>query len=231
VKPGKLMDVFDLDERLLNHYTAFARSFTRIRSSELESKVNALYGGRQFWPEPLIQLNPHYENGGTLLYLVGAGGLSGDCAKIFTNPRARPDDKDRSLQLRRHQQQAIGLALAGKSYVVTTGTGSGKSLCFFIPIVDAIVKAKRAGEPQYTRAIVVYPMNALANSQREELKKFLDANHGATPVTFARYTGQEASEERERIKNNPPDILLTNFMMLELLMTRQSELDKTASAS
>jgi hypothetical protein len=221
------MDIFDLDEKLLSHYTAFARSFTRIRSSELESKVDALYAGRQFWPEPLIQLNPHYEDGGTLLHLVGADGLSGDCAKIFTNPRARPDDQDRSLRLRRHQEQAIGLALAGKSYIVTTGTGSGKSLCFFIPIVDAIVKSKRAGEPQYTRAIVIYPMNALANSQREELKKFLDVDHGATRVTFARYTGQETSEERERIKNNPPDILLTNFMMLELLMTRQSELDKT----
>lgn len=221
------MDVFALDENLLEYYTAFARSFTRIRSTELESKVDALYAGRQFWPEPLIQINPHYEDGGTIGELVGSDGLSEDCAKIFTNSRARPDDKDRSLRLRRHQEQAIGLSLSGKSYVVTTGTGSGKSLCFFIPIVDSIVKAKLAGEPQHTRAIVIYPMNALANSQREELKKFLETDHGGTCVTFARYTGQESSEERERIKNNPPDILLTNFMMLELLMTRQSDLDQT----
>jgi len=221
------MDVFSLDEQLLAQYTGFARSFTRIRSSELQSKVDALYAGRQFWPEPLIQLNPHYEDGGTLLDLVGEDGLSKDCAAIFTNPRAEPTASDKSLRLRRHQEQAIGLALNGKSFGVTTGTGSGKSLCFFIPIVDAIVKAKKAGERQHTRAIVIYPMNALANSQREELKKFIDAAHGATSVTFARYTGQESTEERERIKNNPPDILLTNFMMLELLMTRQSELDKS----
>lgn len=227
MKQSILMDVFDLDEKLLGHYTAFARSFTRIRSIELRDKVDALYANRAFWPEPLIQLNPHYEDGGTLSGLVGADGLSDDCAKIFANPRAPADATDRSLRLRRHQEQAIGLALSGKSYVVTTGTGSGKSLCFFIPIVDAIIKAKRAGEPRSTRAIVIYPMNALANSQREELKKFLDADHGGTRVTYARYTGQESSEERERIKKNPPDILLTNFMMLELLMTRQSELDKT----
>ena len=69
-------------------------------------------------------------------------------------------------------------------------------------------------------------MNALANSQLEELKKFLGGPGHSVSVTFARYTGQEKPEERERIKNNPPDILLTNFMMLELLMTRQSELDK-----
>lgn len=221
------MDIFSLDEQVIAEYTAFARSFTRIRSEEIRQKVDSLYRGRQFWPEPLIQLNPHYEDGGSLSSLVGVDGLSPDTAKIFSNPRAKANDQDKTLKLRRHQEQAIGLALEGKSYVVTTGTGSGKSLCFFIPIVDAIVKAKLAGEPQRTRAIVIYPMNALANSQREELKKFLDAPHGATPVTFARYTGQESQDERQRIETNPPDILLTNFMMLELLMTRQSELDRS----
>lgn len=221
------MDIFSLDGKLIAEYTAFARSFTRIRSEEVRQKVDSLYRGRQFWPEPLIQLNPHYEDGGSLLGLVGADGLSPDTAQIFRNPRAKSSDQDKSLQLRRHQEQAISLALEDKSYVVTTGTGSGKSLCFFIPIVDAIVKAKLAGEPQRTRAIVIYPMNALANSQREELKKFLDAPHGATGVTFARYTGQESDDERQKIKNSPPDILLTNFMMLELLMTRQSDLDRS----
>ena len=80
-----------------------------------------------------------------------------------------------------------------------------------------------------TRAIVIYPMNALANSQREELNKFLDQSglpENLRP-TFAGYTGQESADERERIREAKPDILLTNFMMLELLMTRQSKLDQT----
>ncbi len=64
-------------------------------------------------------------------------------------------------------------------------------------------------------------MNALANSQLEELKKFLGADPGTRPVTFGRFTGQESTEEQEAMKANPPDILLTNFMMLELLLTRQ----------
>lgn len=220
------MDVFSLDDHLLAQYTGFARSFTRIRSTEIQNKVDALYAGRRFWPEPLIQLNPHYEGGGSIQALVGSKGLAADCAQIFCDPRPAPNDPDKSLKLRRHQEQAIGLALDGKSFVVTTGTGSGKSLCFFIPIVDAVVKAKRLGETTRTRAVVIYPMNALANSQLEELKKFLVGQNHPVPITFARYTGQESPEERERIKNNPPDILLTNFMMLELLMTRQSELDK-----
>ena len=222
----KTMDIFELDEALLKQYAAFSRSFTRIRSSELITKVNELYEGRQFWPEPLVQINPHYEDGGTVQELVGDDGLSPQTALIFRNPKAASDAHDRSLRLWRHQEQAIGLALQRKSYVVTTGTGSGKSLCFFIPIVDAIVKAKHSGDKPRTRAIVIYPMNALANSQREELKKFLESGAGEN-VTFARYTGQESEDERRRIKNNPPDILLTNFMMLELLMTRQSELDRS----
>jgi ATP-dependent helicase YprA (DUF1998 family) len=220
------MDVFALDDRLLAQYTGFARSFTRIRATEIQDKVDALYAGRRFWPEPLIQLNPHYEDGGSVQALVGPKGLVADCARIFRTRRPAQDNPDKSLKLRRHQEQAIGLALDGKSFVVTTGTGSGKSLCFFIPIVDAVVKAKRKGETARTRAVVVYPMNALANSQLEELKNFLIDEDHPVPVTFARYTGQESSEERERIRHNPPDILLTNFMMLELLMTRQSDLDK-----
>jgi ATP-dependent helicase YprA (DUF1998 family) len=80
--------------------------------------------------------------------------------------------------------------------------------------------------PQGQGIIVIYPMNALANSQLEELKKFLGAQPSARPVTFGRYTGQESDEERQAMAANPPDILLTNFMMLELLMTRQNDIDK-----
>ncbi|MGK4455799.1 DEAD/DEAH box helicase, partial [Klebsiella pneumoniae] len=73
--------------------------------------------------------------------------------------------------------------------------------------------------------------NALANSQLEELDKFVANVAGERPVTFARYTGQEDAEERRRISENPPDILLTNFMMLELLMTRQDEIDRRVIAN
>ncbi len=74
-------------------------------------------------------------------------------------------------------------------------------------------------------AIVVYPMNALCNSQCEELKKYLQVGYDKEPVTFARYTGQESKEEREQIAKKPPDILLTNYVMLELIMTRFLETD------
>ena len=117
--------------------------------------------------------------------------------------------------------------------MVTTGTGSGKSLCFFIPIIDAAIRARAAGEAGRTRAIVIYPMNALANSQLKELEKFIEQSGLPDRLrpTFARYTGQESQEERERIREAKPDILLTNFMMLELLMTRQNTLDRAVIAN
>ena len=77
------------------------------------------------------------------------------------------------------------------------------------------------------QAILVYPMNALINSQAEELKKLADAYEAETgspfPLRYAAYTGQTKSEVRRQILDNPPDILLTNYMMLELLLTRHGE--------
>jgi Lhr-like helicase len=220
------MNVFDLDSSIVRDYERFARSFTEIRATDIREQVDAIYATGRFWPEPLISINPHYERDVSVAELVVEGQLHTNTATIF-----RVDSKP--IVLYRHQAQAIAKAAAGNSFVVTTGTGSGKSLCFFIPIIDAAVRARVAGEPARTRAIVVYPMNALANSQMQELSKFIEQAglpENLTP-TFARYTGQESPEERDLIKRSKPDILLTNFMMLELLMTRQNERDQTVIAN
>jgi hypothetical protein len=205
------MDVFSLRESLIDEYAGFARSFTSIRAQDIRKPIIAAYDSGRFWPEPLVQINPRFKAGCSVADLVAEGTLHPTCRALF------------DIQLHQHQEFAIALAARGESYVVTTGTGSGKSLAFFIPIINAVLKAKDEDPTPRTRAVIIYPMNALANSQVEELKKFL-GDKG--PVTFARYTGQEDGEERERIRNNPPDILLTNFMMLELLMTRQAPLDR-----
>jgi RAD3-like DEAD/DEAH box helicase len=216
------VDVFDLDRTLVEDHASFARSFTQVRAPDIRDKVNAIYTRRRFWPEPLITVNPHFEQGSSVEALVRNGSLHPDVACIF-----RVDGQP--IALYRRQMQAVAKAIARQSFAVTTGTGSGKSLCFFIPIIDAATRARAAGEERRTRAIVIYPMNALANSQREELDKYLDQSGLPEKLkpTFARYTGQETAEERERIREAKPDILLTNFMMLELLMTRQSKLDQT----
>lgn len=219
------MDVFQFREHLVQEYEQFTRSFTRIRSEDIRAYVDGEYDSQRYWPEPLIQVNPNYRSGGTIDALVEAGQLSPECSTIFRLGKSS-SSAGLALPLHQHQAEAISLALAGESYVLTTGTGSGKSLAYFIPIIDACIKARKADPTPRTRAIVIYPMNALANSQLEELKKFLGSDPATQAVSFGRYTGQENDEERQAMAAHPPDILLTNFMMLELLMTRQNDIDK-----
>ncbi|MDQ2708460.1 MAG: DEAD/DEAH box helicase [Actinomycetota bacterium] len=94
---------------------------------------------------------------------------------------------------------------------------------------------RRTGENYLpgVKAIIVYPMNALANSQLLELEKFLCRGYAAEaePVTFRRYTGQDRESERVEILRNPPDILLTNYVMLELLLTRPEERERLITAA
>lgn len=215
------MDVFRLDRAVIHDYEQFARSFTEVRAADIQQQVEAEYAGRRFWPEPLVSVNPHFEPGARVDTLASTGALHPSTAAIF-----RVDGS--SITLHRHQTQAAAKAAAKQSFVVTTGTGSGKSLCFFVPIIDAAVRARAAGEPRRTRAIIVYPMNALANSQMGELEKFLDQSGLPDDLrpTYARYTGQDAQAERDAIRVAKPDILLTNFVMLELLMTRENERDR-----
>ena len=222
------MDVFAFREKLVAEYERFSRSFTKIRAEDIAQEVKNAYASGRFWPAPLVQINPNFDPGGYIDHLVEADILDSECAKIFRIKNADNTFGERLL-LHRHQADAIEIAKRGDSYVLTTGTGSGKSLAYFIPIVDDVLRRKRAGvDCKGITAIVVYPMNAVCNSQREELERYLRLGYGEgqEPVTFARYTGQETNEERERIAKNPPDILLTNYVMLELIMTRFLETDK-----
>ena len=213
------MDAFDLRKRLVDDYRRYTRSFIRIREARIREFVDDILAAEGFWPEPLLQLNPSFRPGGTIDDLVEQDVLHPECARIFRIDKSDSDHSGKQLLLHRHQREAILEARKGRSYVLTTGTGSGKSLAYIVPIVDHVL---RRGSGRGIQAIVVYPMNALANSQHEELGKFIDRGgpEGRPPVRFARYTGQEKGEAREEIRRNPPDILLTNYMMLELLLTR-----------
>ncbi|MCK9462853.1 MAG: DEAD/DEAH box helicase [Proteobacteria bacterium] len=218
---GPIVDVFDLRKRVIQEYADYIRSFIVIGDERIEQLVDSELRRGALWPEPLIQLNPAFEPGEGLEDLVRQGALHPECLKIFRDKPAPAEDRG-LLQLHRHQVEAVHAARSGENYVLTTGTGSGKSLAYIVPIVDHVL---RTGTGKGIQAIVVYPMNALANSQLGELTKFLCNGYpgGKSPVTFQRYTGQEKDEERNEIIASPPDILLTNYVMLELLLTRPKE--------
>lgn len=215
------MDVFDLRHRLVEDYASYISSFIRIRDVRLQTYVQQSLENGLLWPDPLIQLNPSFEPGAWIDDLVTDHILHDECRRIF---RIKSDDSSdsRPMRLHKHQTDAVHVAAGDEHYVLTTGTGSGKSLAYIVPIVDAVL---RRGSGKGIQAIVVYPMNALANSQCGELEKFLKHGYptGKEPVTYARYTGQESDAERAEILAHPPDILLTNYVMLELILTRPFE--------
>ena len=212
------MDAFRLRNQVIRDYGAYVRSFLTIRDDRIRQLVEREMDGGFLWPDPLIQLNPSFEPGEPLQALIDGGELHPECLNIFREKR-EDGTVGAPFRLHRHQVDGIRAARAGESYVLTTGTGSGKSLSYIVPIVDHVL---RRGTGKGIQAIIVYPMNALANSQIGELEKFLCRGYpqGRQPVTFKRYTGQESDDERKAIIASPPDILLTNYVMLELVLTR-----------
>jgi ATP-dependent helicase YprA (DUF1998 family)/very-short-patch-repair endonuclease len=226
------LDVFELRGKLIEDYGQYATSFVNIADERIRSHVDEELRTGLLWPEPLIQLNPAFESGGTVDELVARGHLNPECQRIFRAKSLLTNGQveDRGpLRLHRHQTDAIEASNAAANYVLTTGTGSGKSLTYLVPIVDRVL---RSGSGQGIKAIIVYPMNALANSQVGELNKYINFGYPDRkgPVTFARYTGQESDEERLAIMANPPDILITNYVMMELILSRPMEKKLTSAA-
>lgn len=126
-----------------------------------------------------------------------------------------PDMFPKINRLRAHQEKGIQAILEGRTTIISTGTGSGKTETFLIPILDHCLKNPGPG----VKALILYPMNALANDQVNRLEQAIMAVPGSK-VRYAIFTGDISQEERNRIRMDPPDILITNYVMLDWMLTR-----------
>lgn len=117
--------------------------------------------------------------------------------------------------------------------LVTTGTGSGKTEAFLAPILDHVLRAKRSGEGGI-KALILYPMNALANDQARRLTELITGSAALGGIRAALFTGQAGPErsrvtdkglitDRATIREDAPDILLTNYKMLDQLLLRTQD--------
>ncbi len=221
-----VVKAFELNQRIVDDYDSYIWSLINVRDQRIQGFLEEkLRIERALWNAPLLQISPVYADGGSIGELCQQGVLHSECEKIFCNDTGQP------FNLYRHQYEAIRKAQERKHYIVTSGTGSGKSFTYFIPIMDAILRNPTQGG---IRAIAVYPMNALVNSQYEALNRLKERYEGRLgkpfPIIFERYTGQESDEEKNRIRHRPPHILLTNYVMLELILVRPEERDFLSSA-
>ena len=211
-----------------------------IRDPQIEAALFRELTTQGLVKGPLLEATPAYMRGRSLQQLIESGVLPEAFAAF--NSKATP--LQRPLYL--HQEQALTKAVEGRNIVVATGTGSGKTESFLYPILATLAQQREAGNlGPGVRALLLYPMNALANDQMKRLRDVL----AVTPwVTFGRYTGEtrehadQAAEafaidwpdeprlpnellSREEMRNSPPHLLLTNYAMLEYLLLRPKDMD------
>lgn len=193
---------------------------------------------------PFLDMNGSYKTGRSLRDLMDVGLASRGFETL--EPVA---EKDRELKLDRplylHQEKALLKADAGNNLIVTTGTGSGKTECFLLPILQALLKEEQEGPlSSGVRAILIYPMNALANDQMKRMRMIMKDHKN---ITFGIYTGNTEQKEskarakfresygsdaailenellsRDKMRETPPHILITNYSMLEYMMLRPKD--------
>ncbi len=124
-----------------------------------------------------------------------------------------------------HQSDAIEelLSPAPKPVVVTTGTGSGKTEAFLMPVIQNAIEDVAKFRHSGLTAILVYPMNALANDQLVRIEEILADAGLSGAVTVGKYDRGTPESERKAMRETPPHILLTNYVMLEYLLVRPAD--------
>lgn len=241
---------------------------------------------------PIIELVPKYKEGGTLHSTCVKNNID-TVFSDFAKCGLFPDDNGVERLLYQHQEDAVKYAVAGRKHIVaTTGTGSGKTECFLLPVISDLIsesKTWNVKRPRAVRSLILYPLNALAedqmirlrrslnskNSEKTGARNWLDTNRHGHRFYFGRYTGltpvsgkkgksrTRYNQERERhikewqaaedalkstgeesliyhvpcmdedsaemwdrwsMQDNPPDILITNYSMLNIMLMRNHEL-------
>lgn len=131
---------------------------------------------------PFVSLSRPFKPGATVAELVADGVFHPQMQAVV------PYD-----QLRKHQEKAIRAVQAGRTTLVSTGTGSGKTEAFLYPIISRCLELQDAGAPPGVLAVIVYPMNALAEDQLDRLRGLL-AGRG---ISFGMYIGKTPDEESQ----------------------------------
>lgn len=234
------LDPIATANRIEASYSRYLRTTLRPRDARLEKQLEdlLLLPDHRLGKGPILQAAAPYQRGASIRDLVDDGTLNSGFLDLAQTafPIERP--------LYAHQENAIRHISKGSNALVATGTGSGKTESFLIPILNHLLTERNSGslsEPG-VRALLLYPMNALANDQVKRLRQMFAA---FPDITFGRYTGETENEEqvaleqyrsvfgsnplsnelisRQSMKENPPHVLITNFAMLEYLLLRPAD--------
>ena len=217
-------------------YKEYLRSSFEFDSKRLQYLFEGQLDKEELFKGPYVALNLPFQRGKNINQLIEEGVVSPLFKKLGNIQFERP--------LYLHQEKAIRQIECGKSAIITTGTGSGKTECFLYPILNEILQEIENGNHEVgVRAIFLYPMNALVNDQIDRVRKILA---DFPDITFGFFTGdtQEKTPKnfrktqseientvisenelvsREEIRDHPPHLLFTNYSMLEYLLIRPKD--------
>lgn len=248
MNPIKLSE--QLERTFIDYLTT---TFDVNRDGKEEALAQAIQRGltnrKALFNGPFLELTPPYQTGATLQALTQQGILDPKLLQMDCFLQNKPLPSDAPLYT--HQETAIRrLCADNRNVVISSGTGSGKTECFLIPILNDLLIDPSPG----VRAVLIYPMNALVNDQLDRLRVLLKG----TDITFGRYTSElqskaetarramenewkeMSSEERNFWDEYPlpnevigrdqireqgflPQILITNYAMLEYLLLRPDD--------
>lgn len=225
---------------LQQSYLRYLKTIKPFQDEELRREfADALEQTDALVKGPIVEASPPFVPGNSLADLVAQGVLAEGFSRLCgpALPYAR--------RLHLHQELAIRKAVSGRNIVIATGTGSGKTEGFLLPILDHLLREEARGSLQQpgVRALLLYPMNALANDQVKRLRRILK---DYPSIKFGRYIGETEEEEkaardtfaknypseldipnelksRKVMQATPPHILLTNYAMLEYLLLRPAD--------
>ena len=238
-----MFNPIEASQRIKDTFVDYVSTTLKIADPKIQQSFrDALVSAGTIAKGPYLDASGSFKNGMSLANLVNEGLLS----DLFLSLE-QVDEKDKELKMERplylHQEKALRDALKGENLVVTTGTGSGKTECFLLPILQTLLNRKQQGMLRNSvSAIIIYPMNALANDQMKRLRKILAS---FPDITFGLYnsstkhTQKEAVPayrelnrcnplvneiiSREDMQKSPPQILVTNYSMLEYMMLRPKD--------
>lgn len=217
------------------------QEYKKLYSRRLDELESRLYRG------PYLSSSLPFEQALTLNELISSGTFEKEFGRIGEKNPEKDDYLDFNRPCYAHQIKAFERIRDGHNMVVTTGTGSGKTECFMFPIINELIKDYKSGNrTPGVRAIFLFPLNALVYDQIDRLRGLLKDYE---ELRFGFYTGRTPEDEtsvegrkqlglyrkkygepsknevltREKMRENPPQILFTNYSMLEYLLIRPTD--------
>ncbi len=232
----KKLNPIERSEYINQRYKEYLKSSFEFGKSNLQKLFLKQIEGEKLFKGPYVDMSFPFQRGNNLDYLINQGIVCKSFRKLNDINFTRP--------LYSHQEEAIKLIKSGRSAIITTGTGSGKTESFLYPILNELLYEVEKGNNKVgLRAIFLYPMNALVNDQIDRIRKILKTCPEVTFGFFTSETPEKASANyrielgkendivisdnelvsRAEIRENPPHLLFTNYSMLEYLLIRPND--------